>query len=183
MRRLVIARNHPENLVPVMQMLVDKGVYQEVTVARSQTELRNVLNGDQTAVVVADSSIPELQQILREQWQHHGRVQPVVHIGNEEMAQGAMHELGEILEALAGEQRRVPMGVQQQQGPSPFDKLSPREREIARLMIEGVPNRAIAADLHISPRTVDTHRSNILKKLGARSNANLVMLAVQHGFA
>lgn len=59
--------------------------------------------------------------------------------------------------------------------------LSPREREIFVLLAQGRKNRDIGAQLTISTRTVDTHRSNILKKLGLHSNAELVRLAIAEG--
>lgn len=59
--------------------------------------------------------------------------------------------------------------------------LSKREREIFQLLAEGKPNREIGKMLHISTRTVDTHRSNILKKLEVRSNAELVRIAISEG--
>jgi two-component system response regulator NreC len=59
--------------------------------------------------------------------------------------------------------------------------LSKREREIFQLLAEGRPNREIGKLLHISTRTVDTHRSNILKKLEVRSNAELVRIAISEG--
>ena len=59
--------------------------------------------------------------------------------------------------------------------------LSNREREVMKLISEGISNKEIAKLLHISPRTVDSHRANILKKLGSNSNADLVRLAVKHG--
>lgn len=59
--------------------------------------------------------------------------------------------------------------------------LTKREVEILKLISEGHPNRAIAKMLHISTRTVDTHRSNILKKLNLKTNAELVKLAIQSG--
>jgi DNA-binding NarL/FixJ family response regulator len=59
--------------------------------------------------------------------------------------------------------------------------LTTRELEIMRLLAEGKPNREIGGILHISTRTVDTHRSNILKKLGFKTNADLVRLAISEG--
>jgi two-component system response regulator NreC len=50
------------------------------------------------------------------------------------------------------------------------------------MLANGVPNREIGKQLHISTRTVDTHRSNILKKLGFKTNAELVKLAIAEGF-
>jgi len=60
--------------------------------------------------------------------------------------------------------------------------LSPREREIFLLLAQGKKNREIGKLLSISTRTVDTHRSNILKKLQMRSNAELVRMAIAEGF-
>jgi two-component system response regulator NreC len=49
------------------------------------------------------------------------------------------------------------------------------------LLANGKPNREIGKLLSISVRTVDTHRSNILKKLGFKTNAELVKLAIAEG--
>ncbi len=64
---------------------------------------------------------------------------------------------------------------------SPLQELSSREREVLKLIAEGKPNRDIAKMLHISPRTVDSHRANILKKLGVNSNAELAQVALKYG--
>lgn len=61
------------------------------------------------------------------------------------------------------------------------ETLSTREKEIFVMLANGVPNREIGKQLHISTRTVDTHRSNILKKLGFKTNAELVKLAIAEG--
>jgi DNA-binding NarL/FixJ family response regulator len=61
------------------------------------------------------------------------------------------------------------------------EALSPREHEIFLLLAQGRKNRDIGAQLSISTRTVDTHRSNILKKLNLHSNAELVRLAISEG--
>jgi len=66
-------------------------------------------------------------------------------------------------------------------GLSPVQELSGREREVLKLLAEGKPNRDIAKFLHISPRTVDSHRANILKKLGVNSNAELTQVAIRYG--
>jgi DNA-binding CsgD family transcriptional regulator len=51
--------------------------------------------------------------------------------------------------------------------------LSRREREVARLAADGRTNRQIAAELFLSPRTVETHMSHALRKLGLRSRDDL----------
>lgn len=47
-----------------------------------------------------------------------------------------------------------------------LEKLSPREREVAGLMANGLSNARIASRLDISPKTLDIHRANICKKFG-----------------
>jgi DNA-binding NarL/FixJ family response regulator len=61
------------------------------------------------------------------------------------------------------------------------DRLSPREREIAQLLAEGKTNWCIASILSISVKTVETHRSNTLDKLGLESVVDLVHWAVRNG--
>ena len=63
---------------------------------------------------------------------------------------------------------------------SPFGRLSPRELEICRLIDAGVPNRRIAEALHISEKTVSTHRTRAFEKLGIDSVQALVRLALHH---
>jgi DNA-binding NarL/FixJ family response regulator len=68
-------------------------------------------------------------------------------------------------------------------GPMPMgtsDPLSPREREVAQFLIGGLAARGVAARLGISAKTVDTHRSAILRKLGLASTADLVRYAIRH---
>ena len=58
-------------------------------------------------------------------------------------------------------------------------KLSPREREVLKLIAEGKSRKEISKILSISVRTLDTHRTNILLKLGCKSTAELVHYAVR----
>lgn len=64
---------------------------------------------------------------------------------------------------------------------SPLSVLTKREVEILKHLADGKPNREIGKLLHISTRTVDTHRSNILKKLNLKTNAELVKIAISNG--
>lgn len=59
--------------------------------------------------------------------------------------------------------------------------ITRREREIIRLIVQGLTNQEIAEKLFISPRTVDTHRSNLMQKLELRNAAALVKYAIEHG--
>ncbi len=60
-------------------------------------------------------------------------------------------------------------------------RLSPREREIVQLVSEGKASKDIAATLNVSVATVETHRSNVLRKLRLHSTAELVLYAVRNG--
>ncbi|MFV1949947.1 MAG: response regulator [Anaerolineales bacterium] len=60
-------------------------------------------------------------------------------------------------------------------------KLTPRQREVLQLIAEGHPNREIASRLHISVKTVENHRANIMQKLNLHSTADLTQYAIRMG--
>ncbi len=59
--------------------------------------------------------------------------------------------------------------------------LSEREREVFSGVVAGLPNKTIAYDLDISPRTVEVHRANVMAKMEARSLPELVRMAMAAG--
>lgn len=59
--------------------------------------------------------------------------------------------------------------------------LSDREREVFEGVVAGLPNKTIAYDLDISPRTVEVHRANVMAKMEARSLPELVRMAMAAG--
>lgn len=60
-----------------------------------------------------------------------------------------------------------------------LDSLSPRERQVLDGLLAGQPNKTIAFDLGLSPRTVEVHRANVMTKMGASSLSELVRMALQ----
>ena len=60
------------------------------------------------------------------------------------------------------------------------DALSPRELDVLRLVAQGYTNRQIADDLHLSVRTVENHRANLMDKLQLHSRVELVRYATEH---
>jgi len=62
-----------------------------------------------------------------------------------------------------------------------YDTLTNREREVLQLAAEGHTNAEVATRLFISPRTVETHRANVMHKLGLRSQTELVRYALERG--
>lgn len=65
--------------------------------------------------------------------------------------------------------------------PAILAALSEREIEVLAVLAEGLNNKAIGERLFISPRTVDTHRTNIMKKLDTHTVAGLVRIAIKAG--
>jgi two-component system, NarL family, response regulator NreC len=59
------------------------------------------------------------------------------------------------------------------------ENLSPREREVLKLAAEGKSSAEIGKALMISPRTVETHRANLMKKLGMHNQAELIRYAIR----
>lgn len=65
---------------------------------------------------------------------------------------------------------------------APWNKLTPRERQIAARIAQGVATRAIAGELRISTKTVDSHRAHLLAKLQCPNNVVLSRIATRDGF-
>ncbi len=59
--------------------------------------------------------------------------------------------------------------------------LTPREREVLQGLLAGLPNKSIAYDLRISPRTVEIHRARIMNKMAARSLSELIRMSFAAG--
>jgi two-component system, NarL family, response regulator NreC len=109
-----------------------------------------------TAYVLKESAGAELVAAVRSA--HSGR----------RYLSPAIAELAPLMEAEGGH-------------PSPLDSLSRRERQVLQLVVEGHSSATIAERVHLSPKTVETYRSRLMKKLRVGDVASLVKYAVQHG--
>ena len=65
---------------------------------------------------------------------------------------------------------------------SPFQELTKREKEILQLVVKGFTSKKMAEHLHLSQRTIDHHRSNLLRKFNRKNSVDLVNYAVRNGF-
>jgi DNA-binding NarL/FixJ family response regulator len=65
--------------------------------------------------------------------------------------------------------------------PEPDDPLTPRELEVVKLIAEAFTNRQIAETLKVSEKTVESHRANVLSKLGMRDRVEIVRYAIRRG--
>ena len=84
-------------------------------------------------------------------------------------------ELVELLR-LAGQNREEELEARVS-----IEQITPREREVLRLLAEGLSNKEIAAKLHMSVDTERTHMMNILNKLGVHSRIQALLFAARHG--
>lgn len=104
---------------------------------------------------------------------------------------GASHLLHAIREVAAGRRYLSPpfsdqaveayVARSRSEPLDPYDRLTAREREVLHLAAEGRSNREVAQRLSISPRTAETHRATLLRKLGLRNQTELVRYALQRG--
>lgn len=150
---------------------------------------------DSPGCLVLDIRMPEMSGLELQQYLNHvGSTMPVIFItghGDVPMAVQAMKEgafefiqkpfrdqdlLDRINHALkldADIHRTVARQADVRQR---IDSLTPREKQVMAMVVDGAANKVIAIDLHLSERTVEIHRSKVMEKTGARSVAHLVKL-------
>ena len=68
--------------------------------------------------------------------------------------------------------------VARSRDPSTLDQLTPQELQVARLVAEGLSNKEVAAQLFLSPRTIDAHLRGVFAKLGLKSRTQLARVAL-----
>ena len=123
----------------------------------SEPHVVESLRSGATAYVVKDASTEELVAAIRD------------------AAQGRRYLSAPFSAELIETHLKRPTSV------DPYDTLTPREREVLHLVAEGLTSGEIAGRLFISPRTAESHRANLMRKLGLRSRTDLVRFAFQRG--
>jgi two-component system response regulator FixJ len=93
-------------------------------------------------------------------------------------SEAILDSLGAALSRLAAPNERDPAAVA---AAAKLALLSPREREVLEGLLAGLPNKSIAYDLAISPRTIEIHRARVMDKMGARSLSELIRLTLAAG--
>jgi two-component system, LuxR family, response regulator FixJ len=87
--------------------------------------------------------------------------------------------LDRIQKAIAFDAERRGKEAQRAQLHARFASLTPREREVLVLVVEGMSNKAVANTLGLSAKTVEFHRAKVMEKMQARSISDLVKMAMQ----
>jgi DNA-binding NarL/FixJ family response regulator len=90
-------------------------------------------------------------------------------------------ELIEAVRTVAGGARYVSDLADVDLDDGPADPLTPRELDVVKLIAEAYTNKQIAETLSVSEKTVESHRSNVLSKLGMRDRVELVRYAIKRG--
>jgi len=155
-------------------------------------------DGSQRGCLVLDIRMPGMTGLeLQQQLAQMGSSLPIIFItghGDVPMAVEAMrHGALDFLRKPVNEEsflERIAYAFDQESGDwhqkldrdqarQRIDSLTEREHEVFLLVAEGLANKAIASELGISERTVEVHRSQVMKKLGAKTLAQLVRIYLQ----
>ncbi|MBV9792171.1 MAG: response regulator transcription factor [Chloroflexi bacterium] len=204
--RIVLADDHPivrEGLASVLETQPD---FEVVGQANDGAEAVDIVSALKPDVVLLDLEMPSLDgvQALRAMRAENAQVKALVFTAfdTDERIIGAVQAgargyllKGAPREELFGAIRVVAQGgstlqpvvaakLMERMTNSPASSLEPlteREREVLQFMAQGLQNKEIAGQLHISERTVKFHVSAVLAKLGAGNRTEAVRMAVQHG--
>ena len=206
--KLLLVDDHLVLRQALCEVLASKGKYKVVGEAADGKELLDLASKTPVDIIIMDLAMPNVNGVTAlEELRRRGIDSPVLVLSADESdksiraalkagargfvpKQVGLAEVEFAIDAvLAGKtylsptvtERFMASGGVEGGELSPLSCLSEREREIFMLLASGKPNREIGKCLHISTRTVDTHRSNIMKKLGVKANTELVKLAISEG--
>ena len=87
--------------------------------------------------------------------------------------------LDQIQQALQNDAERRQQITERESIRNRINTLTPRERQVLEMILEGKANKVIAIDLELSQRTVEIHRARVMEKMQARSLATLVQMVMQ----
>jgi two-component system, LuxR family, response regulator FixJ len=162
------------------------------------TDFLSKFDPDQHGCLVLDVRMPEMSGLeVQQHLNRAGSILPVILVtghGDIPMAVQAMKDgafdflqkpfrdqdlLDRINAALKQDAENRAMLDQQVDLKRRADSLTPREREVMALVVDGKANKVVAIDLGLSERTVEIHRANVMEKMGARSVAHLVKMQLK----
>ena len=204
--RIIIADDHTlvrAGLVTLMTRMDDVEVVGEANNGREAVRLVRDLEPD---IALMDIAMPELNGLEAADRLHrdHPKTKVIIlsmHANEEYVAQAlragasgyllkdaATTELDMAIKAVAQGQFYLSPSISRQVvdsylhgGPTGLDLLSPRQREILQLIAEGKSTREIAESLHLSVKTIETHRAQLMERLDIHDTAGLVRYALRKG--
>lgn len=178
-----------------LSLLLSLRGYRTATFASAE-DLLAALTPQWAGCLIADIRMPGMSGLqLQEALQARGLALPVVIVtahGDVDSARAAFRSnavdflekpfddevaVAAVEAAFARERDRLASELSDRRREESLAALSPREREVMRLLVQGLHNRDVAVQLAISPRTVEVHKARIMGKLGARNLAELIRAA------
>ena len=180
--------------------LLLKSMGQPAATFGSAGEFLERYDPDRPGCALLDVRMPGMSGLeLQEELNRRGVVLPVIFItghGDVPMAVEAMQrgafdflqkpfrddDLAErIRRALAHDRKLRSQIGEKDQIHARLGRLTPRERQVLKLVTDGKPNKVMAAELGVSQRTVEIHRAHVMRKMGASSLAQLVRMTLVAG--
>lgn len=206
--RIVLADDHTMMRDGLKALLEAHSDLLIVGMAANGREAVEVVKAAQPDVAVLDIAMPELNGLDAAQRVVAAapgtRIVILSMYGNSEHVYRALQAgaLGYLLKESAGDEivaaiRAVAAGrrylsekisetmiadyVSERHAASPLERLSPRERVVLQLVVEGHSNAEVARAVSLSVKTVETYRSRMMRKLGVHDVTGLVKFAIEHG--
>lgn len=182
-----------------VQLLLETEGYRAVSLASAQALLDRLAPAE-SGCVIADVRMPDMTGLeLQDRLSERRANLPVIIVtghADVPMAVRAMKAgavdfiekpfahaaiIAAVERALGGRAARQAEAPQAPAEAARLAALTQREQQVLRLLVRGRPNKLIAYELDISPRTVEIHRARVMEKTGADSLAHLVRLALAAG--
>ena len=207
MPRVLIADDHPAVRRGLKEIIAEALPSAAIEEARNGAETLALARKRKPDVVVLDVSMPGRSglEVLKELKEEYPKV-PVLVLSvhpEEQFAvralkagaagyltkESAPEELVRAIRAvLTGRKyvtpavaERLAAAIEVGAGAAPHEVLSDREFHVMRMLASGKSVREVADELSLSPKTVSTYRTRLLRKMGMRTNADLTRYAVRHG--
>lgn len=170
-----------------LQYMLEQEGFNVVAYAGAEEYLVNDMPS-RPGVVVLDIRMPGMSGMrLQDEMIARNIVTPIIFLtghGDVDMAvralrKGAYHFLqkpvdtGELIQSLRECLEKTRNGLSSEEVRALLELLTPRERQITRILLEGVPNHGIAVRLNLSVRTVENHRTSVYRKLRVNSYEEL----------
>tara|TARA_Y100001972_G_scaffold129062_3_gene193872 strand:- start:3663 stop:4301 length:639 start_codon:yes stop_codon:yes gene_type:complete len=203
--KIILVEDHPMVRIGLKSLLSGSEHIDIIGEASNGVEAIDLIEKDPPEIVVSDISMPQMNglSLAKHIQDNHPQIKVLlltIHMEPEYIIEGfdagimgylpkdsSQEELIEAIETIYTGGKYMSQKVSEiiaqrliRKDPfhKPNTKLTPREKKILEMLVEGDRNKEIAEKLSISVRTVDTHRTNIMRKLDVNNTAELVKKAI-----
>ena len=205
MTRIIIADDHTLFRIGLKQMLESFDGVSVVAEAANAAQTLDVVQGVAADLLVSDLTMPGTcgTQLIEQLHRQHPSLPILILSMHDEPAtvrralqagasgyltkESSPAMLQAAVRQVAGGERFIPPALAEalafesvRARGLPHETLSQRERQIFKLIAQGVSLNQIAEQLHLSPKTVTTHKTHLMEKLGIANNAELIRYAIEH---